>query len=76
MSMTAQDAEGAGLTPEQVAELSRLIVAHSRPGMRLAIGDRTPKQYDRADQMARSIDRAVRTALAEMDLADDESTDA
>ena len=68
--------EGLLLSKEDVDAIAKSVIAHSRPGMRVAIGDRTPKQYDRADHMAGSIDRAVRITLAEIGLYEpEEETD-
>ena len=64
------------LDKEDVEAIALTVVAHSRPGMRVAIGDSTPKQYDRADHMAEAIKRAVYTALAEIGLYDPEEEDA
>jgi hypothetical protein len=64
------------LDEDDVEAIAKTVVAHSRPGMRVAIGDRTPKQYDRADQMADSIKRAVITTLAEIGLYDPEDVNA
>jgi hypothetical protein len=56
-----------GLLSEDDAEAIALtVVARSRATMRVTIGDRTPRQYDRADQMAGGIKRAVYLALAEI----------
>ena len=46
-----------------VENLVQHVLAGARGGMRVVIGDRTPAQYDRADQMASYIASAVRRAL-------------
>jgi hypothetical protein len=42
------------------------VIAGTRGGMRVVIGDRTSAQYDRADQMAEYIGLAVRRALTKL----------
>ena len=64
------------LSREDVEAIAQTVVAHSRPGMRVAIGDSTPKQYDRADHMAGAIRRAVYTAMGEIGLYEPEAEDA
>jgi hypothetical protein len=64
------------LNRDEVEELVAHVVAGSRPTMRVAIGDSTPRQYDRADAMAGGIARATRAALLKVGLADEEATDA
>jgi hypothetical protein len=50
---------------DDVDAIARTVVAKSRGTMRQVIGDVTPRQYDKADQMAGGIITAVREALAE-----------
>jgi len=40
--------------------------------MKIVIGDKSPRQYDRADTMAAAIDRAVRYAIAECGVYEEE----
>lgn len=47
-------------------ELAKRVVELCRPTMRKVIGDSTPAQYDRADEMARAIESAVRRAAEEV----------
>jgi hypothetical protein len=49
-----------------VENLVQHVLAGTRGGMRVVIGDRTPKQYDRADQMAGYIASGVRRALTKL----------
>jgi hypothetical protein len=60
------------LTSEQVDEIAQHVLARARSGMRVAIGDSTPKQYDRADQMAGYIISAVKYALVKLGYAKEE----
>jgi hypothetical protein len=62
-----------GMDAEAIA---RTTVAKARGGMRVVIGDRTPRHYDKADQMAGYIKSAVLSSLAEMGLYDPEAEDA
>jgi len=54
------------LDDKAVENLVAHVLAGARGGMRVVIGDSTPKQYDRADQMAGYIAIAVRRALAKL----------
>ena len=54
------------LSEEVVKALCRQVVAEAQSGMRVVIGDRTPRQYDRADQMATYISLAVERALTKL----------
>jgi len=58
------------LTKEQIEEIVQGTLNHARPGMRIVIGDASPRQYDKADQMANYIALAVRRALADAGLAE------
>jgi hypothetical protein len=58
-------------TEEDIEAIARTVVARSRGAMRQAIGDVTPKQYDRADIMAAGIKNAVISALNEIGLYDE-----
>ena len=49
-----------------VENLVQHVLAGTRGGMRVVIGDRTPKQYDKADQMAGYIATGVRRALTKL----------
>jgi hypothetical protein len=49
-----------------VENLVQHVIAGARSGMRVVIGDRTPAQYDRADQMAGYIASAVRRAMTKL----------
>lgn len=51
------------LTKEQVDAIAKQVVADCNGGMRVVIGDRTPRQYDKADTMAGYINNAVKRAL-------------
>lgn len=55
-------------TKEQEDELVERTLRRSRLTMRVAIGDRTTQQHDRADTMAAGIAEAIRNALREMNL--------
>lgn len=60
------------LDKEDVDAIALTTVARCRSTMRVVIGDNTPRQYDRADTMASAIDRAVRYALAECGVYEEE----
>lgn len=60
------------VTQQQADELARHVLAGCRPTMAVVIGDRTPRQYDRADQMAEGIVRAVGRALVKVGLLPEE----
>jgi len=64
------------LSEEDVDAIAATVIARVNGTMRVVIGDRTPKQYDRADRMAEGIDRAVRLALAEVGIYEPKDTDA
>lgn len=57
------------LTDEQVESICQGTLDHLRPGMRTVIGDNSPRQYDKADQMAGYVVLAVKRALADAGLA-------
>jgi hypothetical protein len=61
------------LTQQEADKLAQHVLAGCRPTMAVVIGDRTPRQYDRADQMAEGIVRAVGRALVKMDLLPEEA---
>ena len=61
------------LKKADVDAIAQTVVAQCKPTMRVVIGDSTPKQHDRADIMARSIDRAVKIALIEIGLYEDKN---
>jgi hypothetical protein len=61
---------------EDMAAVVATVVARCRGTMAEVIGDRTPRQYDRADKMAEGIASAVRIALAEIGLYDPEEVNA
>jgi hypothetical protein len=54
------------LSQQAVNDLIAHVVAGANGGMRVVIGDRTPAQYDRADQMAGYIATAVQRALTKL----------
>jgi len=56
------------LDEKDVAAIATTVVARTRGAMRTVIGDRTPRQYDRADEMASAVSRAVWIALGEIGL--------
>jgi hypothetical protein len=58
-------------TEEDIEAIATTVVARSRGAMRDAIGDRTTRQYDRADIMAAGIKNAVISALNEIGLYDE-----
>lgn len=60
------------LTKEDVDAIATTTVARCRPTMKIIIGDKSPRQYDRADTMAAAIDRAVRYAIAECGVYEEE----
>jgi len=63
------------LEKNDVDAICQTVVARCKPTMRVVIGDRTPKQYDRADEMAIAIDNAVRFALVEIGIYEPEEKD-
>lgn len=60
------------LDSADVKAIAQTVVARCRPTMAKVIGDRTTKQYDRADEMAVGIERAVKYALNEFGLSDEQ----
>jgi hypothetical protein len=60
------------LSKEEVEQIAKQVVAESRSGMRVVIGDSTPRQYDRADQMAGYILNAVKRSLHKLGYSDED----
>src|SRR4051812_22443662 len=54
------------LSEQDIKGFINHVVVGAGGGMRVVIGDRTTKQYDRADQMAGYIAAAVRRALTKL----------
>jgi hypothetical protein len=54
------------MSETEIRNLIAHVLAGTRGGMRVVIGDSTPKQYDRADQMAGYIAEGVRRALTKL----------
>jgi hypothetical protein len=50
--------------------LTTHILSHFRGAMRVAIGNRTPQQYDKADALAAGLARAVRAAMQDIGLTE------
>ncbi len=63
------------LSEEAIKEFENHVVAGAQGGMRVVIGDRTPRQYDRADQMAGYIATATRRALTKLGYIKEEKAD-
>jgi hypothetical protein len=61
------------LSETEIRNLIAHVIAGARGGMRVVIGDRTPAQYDRADQMAEYIGLAVRRALTKLGYVKEEA---
>jgi hypothetical protein len=60
------------LTDQQVRLLVQLTMSRGvRPALRRAIGDTTSRQHDRADEVARGVQRGIVNALEEMKLIDE-----
>src|SRR3954467_6290971 len=54
------------MSEDDVRNLVSHVIAGARGGMRVVIGDSTPRQYDRADEMASYIAAAVQRALTKL----------
>jgi hypothetical protein len=59
------------LNKEQADALAVQVLQQVRPAMRVAIGDRTPRQFDRADTFAVRLVQGVKEALVKQGLADE-----